>query len=236
MPSLRYMSVAGGELRADLAADIAAKIAPAAFYVMYGQSEATARLAILPPDQLGARRGSIGKPVPGVILSIRDEAGRELPAGVVGTLWAQGDNIMLGYWQDAATTKDVLTDDGWLSTGDMAHRDTDGYFYLDGRANLLVKVQGYRVHPAEIEGAVEAWFPNTRAVALPMVKSEETRFALFLAAQDDHAIDVAEIRAACMRELPSHKVPVHFEVLERLPLTSAYKVDRAALKLRIPQT
>lgn len=235
LPSLRYMSVAGGELRTDLSAEIAARIAPAAFYVMYGQSEATARLAILPPDQLGLRRGSIGKPLSGVALAIRDEAGCELGPGIVGTLWARGDNIMQGYWQDAATTGDVLTDDGWLSTGDMAHRDADGYFYLDGRANLLVKVQGHRVHPAEIEGAVEAWFPNTRAVALPMIKSEETRFALFLAAQDDRAIDVAEIRAACMRELPSHKVPVHFEVLDRLPLTSAYKVDRVALKLRIPQ-
>jgi acyl-CoA synthetase (AMP-forming)/AMP-acid ligase II len=130
----------------------------------------------------------------------------------------------------------VLRADGWLKTGDMAHRDGDGYYYLDGRANLLVKVQGYRVHPAEIENVVEARFPNTRAVALPMVRGEETRFALFLAAQDDHVIDVADVRAACARELPAYKVPLYVEVLDQFPLTSAYKVDRAALSLLIPDT
>ena len=234
LPTLRYMTVAGGELRADLAADIAARIAPATFHVMYGQSEATARLAVLPPDQLGIRRGSIGKPLSGVELAIMDEAGHEPEAGVVGTLCARGKNVMLGYWQDAVATAEVLSKDGWLRTGDMAHRDGDGYFYLDGRANLLVKVQGHRVHPAEIEGVVEAQFPYTRAVAMPMTRGEETRFALFLAPQDERTIDLGEVRAACMRELPSYKVPVHFEVLDQLPLTSAYKVDRAALKLRIP--
>lgn len=233
LPSLRYMSVAGGQLRPDLAADIAARIAPATFHVMYGQSEATARLAILPPDQLTLRRGSIGKPLSGVTLAIKDEAGRDLPPGESGMLCARGDNIMLGYWRDETTTAEVL-EDGWLRTGDMGHRDADGYFYIDGRANLLVKVQGHRVHPAEIEGVVEALFPQARAVALPMPRGDETRFALFLASQDERIIDIADVRAACMRDLPSHKVPVHFEILERLPLNSAYKVDRAALKLRLP--
>lgn len=234
LPSLRYMSVAGGQLRPDLAADISARIAPATFYVMYGQSEATARLAILPPDQLTLRRGSIGKPLSGITLAIRDEAGLDLPLGESGMLCARGDNVMLGYWQDPATTAEVLSKDGWLRTGDMAHSDADGYFYIDGRANLLVKVQGHRVHPAEIEGVVEALFPQAKAVALPMARGDETRFALFLASQDERAIDVAAVRAACMRDLPSYKVPVHFEILERLPLNSSYKVDRAALKLRLP--
>jgi long-chain acyl-CoA synthetase len=203
--------------------------------VMYGQSEASPRLASLPPDQLALRRGSIGKAIPGVTLAIKDEDGRDLPPGESGMLCARGDNIMLGYWRDETTTAEVLTEDGWLRTGDMAHSDTDGYFYIDGRANLLVKVQGHRVHPAEIEGVVEALFPQAKAVALPMMRGDETRFALFLASQDDRAIDIADVRAACMRDLPSHKVPVHFEILERLPLNSAYKVDRAALKLRLPQ-
>lgn len=234
LPSLRYMAVAGGQLRPDLAAEVAGRIAPATFHVMYGQSEASPRLASLPPDQLAPRRGSIGKPLPGVTLAIKDDSGRDLPPGEIGMLCARGDNIMLGYWRDEATTAEVLSKDGWLRTGDMAHCDADGYFYIDGRANLLVKVQGHRVHPAEIEGAVEARFPNARAVALPMIRGDETRFALFLASEDARALDIAEIRAACQRDLPSHKVPVHFEILDRLPLNSAYKVDRAALKLRLP--
>ena len=235
LPSLRYMSVAGGGMRHDMAANITALIAPATFHVMYGQTEASPRLASLPPDQLTLRKGSIGKPILGVELAIRDESGRDLPPGEVGMLCARGDNVMLGYWNDPESTAMVLSNDGWLQTGDLAHRDEDGYFYIDGRANLLVKIQGHRVHPAEIEGVVEASFPNTRAVALPMARGEETRFALFVAAQNGQPIDMAEIRATCIRELPTYKVPLHFEIVKELPLTSALKVDRAALSLRIPQ-
>ena len=235
LPALRYMTVAGGGMRYDISETIAARIAPATFHVMYGQTEASPRLTSLPPDQLTVRRASIGKPILGVELAIKDESGRDLSPGEVGMLCARGENVMLGYWNDREGTAKVLSDDGWLQTGDLAHRDEDGYFFIDGRANLLVKIQGHRVHPAEIEGVVEARFPNTRAVAIPMDRGEETRFALFIAAQNDQPIDVAEIRATCIRELPAYKVPLHFEIVEDLPLNSAYKVDRAALSLRIPK-
>jgi fatty-acyl-CoA synthase len=92
------------------------------------------------------------------------------------------------------------------------------------------------VHPAEIEGVVEASFPHAQAVAIPMARGDDTRFALFLAPRDGRPIDVATIRATCQRELPGHKVPLHFEVLERLPLTSGHKVDRVALGRRLTQT
>jgi acyl-CoA synthetase (AMP-forming)/AMP-acid ligase II len=233
---LRYMTVAGGELRHDLAVKIADRIAPASFHVMYGQSEATARLTSLPPQQLHIRRGSIGKPIWGVELAVMDEANRELPPGAVGMLCARGENVMLGYWQDPAATADVLPGDGWLRTGDLAHRDEEGYFYLHGRANLLVKVQGHRVHPAEIEGVVEAGFPQTCAVAIPVPRGDDTRFILFLAPRDDRPIDVAKIRETCQRELPAYKLPLHYEVVDRFPLTSGHKIDRAALALLIPRT
>jgi acyl-CoA synthetase (AMP-forming)/AMP-acid ligase II len=233
MPSLRYMSVAGGGLRHDLSMQIAELIAPADFYVMYGQSEASARLAVLPPDQLKVREGSIGRALSGVELAVLDDSNRPLPQGEAGMLCARGPNVMLGYWQDEAASAEALSG-GWLRTGDLARADADGYFYIAGRANLLVKVQGYRVHPAEIESVVEAAFPGVRAVALPMQHAGETRFALFVAPQGGAAVDLATLRAICQRELPSYKIPVHVEILEELPLTSGYKVDRAALSLRLP--
>ena len=234
LPALRYMTVAGGELNYTAAADIAARIAPASFFVMYGRSEATARLAALPAQQFHQRRGSIGRPISGVELAVMDETMRELPPGDIGMLCARGDNVMLGYWQDPDATADVLSGDGWLQTGDLAHRDDDGFYYLHGRANLLVKIQGHRVHPAEIESVVEANFPETSAVAIPMDRGEEKRFILFLAPRDRRPIDVAKIRSSCQRELPAYKVPVHYEVIDRFPLTSGYKVDRAALALLAP--
>jgi long-chain acyl-CoA synthetase len=229
LETLRYMTVAGGKLRHDLAAEIADRIAPASFFVMYGQSEATARLASLPPEQFHARRESIGRPIPGVELAVMDETDREAPPNVVGMLCARGENVMLGYWQDSTTTAAVLGQNGWLRTGDLAHRDADGFFYLHGRANLLVKVQGHRVHPAEIEGLVETSFPQTSAVAIPVARGDEFRFVLFLAPRTDEPIDVAKIRATCQRELPPYKVPLQFETIERFPLTSGHKIDREAL-------
>ena len=234
LPALRYMTVAGGALRYDLAAQIESRIRPASFHVMYGQSEATARLASLPPQELHTRPGSIGKPISGVELAVMDEANRELPAGSTGMLCARGANVMLGYWHDKTATAEVLGGDGWLRTGDLARRDDDGFFYLQGRANLLVKVQGHRVHPAEIEGLVETAFPQTYAVAVPMTRGDEIRFILFLAPRDDRPIDVTKIRATCQRELPSYKQPLYYEVLERFPLTSGYKIDREALARLAP--
>ena len=97
LPALRYMTVAGGELRHDLAEEIARRIKPASFHVMYGQSEATARLASLPPQQLHVRRGSIGRPISGVELAVMDELNCELSSNAVGMLCARGKNVMLGY-------------------------------------------------------------------------------------------------------------------------------------------
>jgi long-chain acyl-CoA synthetase len=226
---LRYMTVAGGELRYELAAEIERRIAPASFYIMYGQSEATARLACLPPQQMHVRRGSIGKAITGVELAVMDDLNHRLPPGAIGMLSARGENVMLGYWQDPSATADVLSAEGWLRTGDIAHQDRDGYFYLNGRANLLVKVQGYRVHPAEIESVVETAFPHVRAVAIPTSRGEETRFVLFVSSQNTEPVDVEKIRATCQSQLAPHKRPTHVELLDRVPLTLGYKVDRAEL-------
>ena len=230
LPDLRYMAVAGGELRYEWAIDVASRISPASFYMMYGQSEATSRLASLDPTELRRRRGSIGKPIWGVELAVLDDANHEVPVGEVGMLCARGENVMCGYWQDPKGTTDVLGADGWLRTGDLAHRDQEGFFYLKGRANLLVKVQGHRVHPSEIEVVVEENFPHIRAVATPVPWGGDMRFAMFLFSHDKQPIDIASVRAICQQALPDYKRPVSFEILDRLPLTSSYKVDRAALK------
>jgi len=164
-----------------------------------------------------------------------DESNRELAANAVGMLCARGENVMVGYWRDPAASADAISPDGWLRTGDLAHRDDDGYFFLHGRASLLIKIQGHRVHPAEIEGLVEAEFPQTAAVAIPTLRGDETRFVLFLAPRDGQSIDVEKIRATCQKELPPYKQPVHYEMIDQFPLTSGYKIDRAALALLISQ-
>jgi long-chain acyl-CoA synthetase len=229
LPDLRYMSVAGGALSPELAQQIATCIAPARFYVMYGQTEATARLAYLPPEELARRRGSIGRGIPGVELRVVDEAGADVSPGQIGRLVARGENVMLGYWQDAGQPGPLLAG-GWLDTGDLATVDADGYVYLRGRANLLVKIHGHRIHPAEIEDVVKRRFPGVQAVVVPYETGGTTRLALLVIPSGDRTPDAQQIRNACLEELPRYKTPSRIELVDRWPLNGAMKVDRQALK------
>jgi acyl-CoA synthetase (AMP-forming)/AMP-acid ligase II len=228
LPHLRYMSVAGGALAPELTEQVAAGIAPARFYVMYGQTEATARLSYLPPEELTQRRGSIGRGIPGVELRVVDDSGSPVPPGRIGRLVARGENVMLGYWQDADRSSPLLSG-GWLDTGDLATVDHDGYIYLRGRASLLVKVQGHRVHPTEIEDVVNRHFPGIQTVAVPYDSAGATRLALLVIPGNDQAVGERELRAVCLAELPRHKIPSRIELLDRWPLNGAMKIDRQAL-------
>jgi acyl-CoA synthetase (AMP-forming)/AMP-acid ligase II len=120
---------------------------------MYGQTEATARLAYLPPERGEEKLGSMGIAIPGVELRVVDDAGRELPTGETGNLVARGDNVTLGYLDEPEETAAILHD-GWLWTGDLASRDADGFFFHRGRSKEILKIGGHRVSPIEIEHAV----------------------------------------------------------------------------------
>ena len=228
---LRYMSVAGGALKSEAVIEMAQRIAPAEFYVMYGQTEATARLAYLPAALAQTRAGSIGQAIPDVELRVFDPDGREVADGETGELCARGANIMLGYWGDREATETALCG-GWLHTGDLASRDADGFFHIHARQNDLVKVQGFRLHPREIEDVVSHHFPQLRIIVVPFQQFDATRLALFAITTTfvDGLVD--QIRRVCQRELPRHKIPAYMDVLTQAPLNASMKLDRSALARR----
>lgn len=235
LPDVRYMAVAGGALEPTAALEVAGRLAPAEFYVMYGQTEATARLAYLPPEDLEARAGSIGKAIPGVELKVVDEQGRTLEPGEVGDLCARGPNVMLGYWNDPLATSSTI-EDGWLRTGDVATVDPQGYIFVQSRKDDLIKIQGLRTHPREIEDLVSRHFPGFRAIVVPYRFHNATRLALYLISRLASAEPpVSEIRQLCLRALPRPKVPSYIEVLERAPLNESMKLDREGLVRRAQQ-
>jgi len=233
LPALRYMTVAGGPLRPQEAQAVARRIAPAKFYVMYGQTEATARLSYLRPELLAERPGSIGKGLDGVTLQVVDEQGRHVAPGERGEIRARGANLMLGYWRDPEATARVLRD-GWLYTGDGGTVDEDGFIYPQGRLNEVVKVAGFRIHPREIEETLQRRFPGIRAVVVPFaLEGGGTRLALFLeASSSGEAMPFQDIRSFCRKQLPRHCVPRFIEVLNRFPLNDNLKLDRAGMAVR----
>ena len=120
--------------------------------MMYGQTEATARLSYLPPELLDDKLGSIGKGLPGSRLEVLKEDGTPVRPGSdeIGEIVASGENITLGYWNDAEETGRYFRD-GKLYTGDMARVDADGFIFIVERARDFIKAMGNRVSPKEIE-------------------------------------------------------------------------------------
>jgi acyl-CoA synthetase (AMP-forming)/AMP-acid ligase II len=228
--SLRYLTQAGGPMSPALAQRVREAFPRAALWVMYGQTEASARLTYLPPARAADKIGSVGVPVDGVTLEIRDEAGAAVPPGVVGTVWARGPNVMLGYWRDEAATTQVLRD-GWLCTGDVGRLDAEGFLYLSGRRGDIIKVGAHRVHPGDVEDAI-AELPEVAEAAVVGMEDEllgET-IAAFVVPRPGVQLDVLRVRRHCRERLPAYKVPKTVEVVDDLPRTANGKVRRAALR------
>jgi len=152
-PSFRYATQAGGRLAPELVRDFArqARACGGRFYVMYGQTEASPRMAYLPPDKAEEHPECIGVAIPGGTLTLVDEAGATIEEfDRSGQIAYRGPNVMMGYAQTAADLASDATP-GFLLTGDIACRSRDGLFYIVGRAARFVKLFGNRINLDDIE-------------------------------------------------------------------------------------
>lgn len=152
-PSLRYVTQAGGKLHSVFIEEFLKAFPNKDFYIMYGQTEATARLSYLPPEFISTKVSSIGKAIPNVELVVVNDRGDIVGVNEEGELLARGPNIMLGYYKDEVATN-LAIKNGWLYTGDMAKVDEDGFIYLVARKKEIIKVGGKRVSPKEIETVI----------------------------------------------------------------------------------
>ncbi len=232
-PALRYLTQAGGAMRSDTIAWVREAFAPATLYVMYGQTEATARLSYLPAERAKDKAGSIGRGIPGVTLRVVDESGQELPPGEVGHLVAKGGNVSPGYFGDAAATAEILHD-GWLWTGDLARRDEEGFMFISGRSKEVLKLSGHRVGPLEIEEVLgrHPEVVESAVVGAPDDLGGEAAFA-FVVRRPGTTVDEAALKKHCRAALPAYKVPKGILFVDELPRTSAGKLKRAELKARL---
>jgi acyl-coenzyme A synthetase/AMP-(fatty) acid ligase len=161
MPSLRTMTQAGGKLHPDLHREFAgyAQDTHRRFVVMYGQTEATARMSYLPWDRALDKYGSMGIAIPGGEFSLIDTEGREIgEPDTIGELVYKGRNVTLGY---AENKEDLAAGDdrhGVLVTGDIAKRDSEGYYYIVGRKKRFLKIYGNRLNLDETERMVKNEF------------------------------------------------------------------------------
>ncbi len=212
-PDLRYLTQAGGGMTPALTRRLLDELPPhIRLFVMYGQTEASARLSYVPPERLREKLGSIGIAIPGVTLTIRDEDGRECAPGEVGEVVAAGENLMQGYWNDPAETALVLKDDG-LHTGDLGRKDDDGFIFLVDRIKNMIKVGANRVSPREIEDVI-AEVEGVAEVCVAGVPDELLGEAVeaFVVVAPGADVSAERILAHCREYLALYKVPrgVHF--------------------------
>ncbi len=229
-PRLRYLTQAGGAMAPDTIAWARGAFRPARLFVMYGQTEATARLSYLPPDRAEEKRGSIGIPIPGVRLAVVDDTGRELPVGEIGHLVARGENVTPGYFEEPEETAAILHD-GWLWTGDLALRDPDGFFFHQGRSKEILKIGGHRVSPVEIEHVV-AEHPDVAEAAVigaadPLMGELPVAFVVRRAGRESA---VEELQRFCRERMPAWRVPARIHFVASLPRNEAGKLLRAQLR------
>ena len=228
-PRLRYVTQAGGAMAQDTIAWARRAFAPARLFVMYGQTEATARLAYLPPERAADKRGSIGIAIPGVELRVVDAAGNELPDGEIGELVARGDNVTPGYLDDPEATAAILHD-GWLWTGDLASRDAEGFFYHRGRTKEILKIGGHRASPVEIEQVI-ARHPDVcdaAVISTPDPVAGEVPIA-YVVILEGAAASEADLRRFCQERLPAYAVPRRFISMPSLPRNESGKLMRSEL-------
>jgi len=231
LPSLRYFTQAGGQLPNKYIKMIVDAFPKKDFFVMYGATEATARLSFLPPHLVREKKGSIGKGIPGVIIEVLDSNCIPVKPGEIGEITAIGDNIMKGYYNDPEGTA-VAIRDGRYFTGDLATVDEDGYIYIVGRSKNIIKSGGFRISPNEIEDLIISieGISGCVVIGVPDDIMGEAVIAVVLTANDKKKEISSKILSLCNRTLPSYKIPKNIEFIEEFPLNPSNKVDRNKLK------
>jgi len=220
---------AGGKLHKSFISEFIDTFPGVRFFVMYGQTEATARLSYLPPELLSEKLGSIGKGIPGVELKVVDDAGNEVKVGEPGEIIARGRNIMKGYLGDEAATSETLRD-GWLHTGDVGVVDEDGFIFLSARKKEMIKVGGKRISPREVEEVVVA-MPGVIDCTVEGYEHPVLGEALraIVVKAGDVELSADDVRAACAHKLTSFKIPSEVTFKTAMEVSSTGKKVKGTL-------
>ncbi|MDM7988098.1 MAG: class I adenylate-forming enzyme family protein [Smithella sp.] len=226
LESLRYCSQAGGHMSRQIKEDLRKALPDHTdIFIMYGATEASARLSYLETSEFGRKIDSIGKAIPNVTLRVLDEGGNEVPPGQTGELTASGPNIMSGYWKDPETTARVLDANGY-HTGDLAYMDEEGYFYLVGRKDNLLKVSGHRINPQEIEDVIMESGLIVEVAVIGKPDELKGNKLIAVAVPIESSCTAHSLIEFCSAKLPKFKVPDDVIFTRALPKKASGKIDR----------
>ncbi len=225
---LRLCISGGAPLPGEILREFNAKL-PIPLIEGYGLSEASPVVSVNPI--LGPwKAGSIGVPIPRVEVSIQNDSGQILGAGETGEVCVRGANVMKGYWNQPEATAGAFRD-GWLLTGDVGHRDSDGYFYITDRKKDMLLVNGINVYPRQIEEVIYT-FPGVKEAAVigvPDARRGEQPMAFVMMQDEVNGAENAILKHLRER-LADFKVPRRVVFLKDFPRNATGKVLKNALR------
>lgn len=230
LPALRYLTQAGGAMAPATIRRVLDTFPGTKLWVMYGATEAGARLTYLPPEDLPRKIGSIGVAIPNVEMRVLRKDGTEAAPNEEGELVARGSNIMEGYWNDPEETARVLDGNGY-HTGDLGRRDEDGYFWVLGRTREMIKSGAHRISPKEIEEAILE-HPDVSEAAVIGVGDALLGEAIraYVVPRAGAAVSGEQIGTFLKDRLAAYKIPGRFVTLEALPKSAAGKIRKDRLR------
>jgi malonyl-CoA/methylmalonyl-CoA synthetase len=192
----------------------------------YGMTETL--MNISNPYEGERRPGSIGLPLPGVVVKIIGPEGNPMPDGETGELWLKGPNVFAGYWKREDATKAAFVD-GWFKTGDIGSRSSDGYYTLSGRKSDLIISGGFNIYPREVEEFLMEQPEVEEAAVVGEADRVRGEIPVAYIVWKNGAGDPAPLETRCREKLASFKIPRRFESIEKLPRNALGKVQKHLL-------
>ncbi len=221
-PSLKTITQAGGKLNNNILNEFAVycKKTKIKFYVMYGQTEASPRMSYLSPEQLLNKTGSIGLPIPGGKFYLIDSLGKKIKSNdTVGELVFKGRNVCLGYAKSLFDLQNEDENKNILYTGDLAKRDSDGFYYIVGRKKRFIKLFGNRLSLDDIENHIKNITTNCACVDL------NNKVLIYLTERDLTEKVINYISSITKIHYSAFEV----KIIEKIPLNSYGKINYSEL-------
>ena len=228
LPALRYATQAGGAMPPARIRHWLTAMPAVPLFVMYGATEASARLSYLDPAELPSRIGSIGRAIPNVDLRVLRDDGSQAAVGEVGEIVARGANISSGYWNQSDETAQRFRPEGFR-TGDLGTRDASGFLFVVGRKGDMLKIGGHRVSAREIEDAI-AEYPGVVECAVIGTDHEILGEAPVAFVTLGEGLTADGVINFCRERLSEAKVPVAVITCVELPKNAAGKIDKRQLR------
>jgi long-chain acyl-CoA synthetase len=232
LSTLRYLSSGGAPLAPEVEAEFCRRVPNVRIRQGYGLTESAALISTNPVGR--ERAGTVGQPVPGCRVLVLDDAGRELPPGQPGEICCESPGVMRGYWNSPEASAEALRD-GRLHTGDIGYLDEDAYLHIVDRKKDLIIRGGFNVYPRDVEDAlVEHPAVGLAAVVGRPDPRHGEEVVAFVSLNPGATLEPDALIEWARERIGGYRYPREVQIVEQVPLTPVGKIDRKALRARLP--